>query len=273
MLELLDLPGTPAVKAKAAGHRRPVKLSAASRRDLAAKAGVAVPSTLQQLMTPLAVSGIGPKRIERLQSDLDAAGWSVRAYAAGRAAAPKAKAVPVPGRRPAATSPPCCPTVTPPRGLRNDDCRLRRPGPGLRARLRPARPGQLRGQRRPVSGHHQGRHLRPVQDGQRRGVPGHRRPGPIRGIRADLTATPAGANVTTILRNLDTGKQRTGTTTIVDQASLPGLLVSAVFANQDAVFDEWADGTARSDWTITGKRAGGAPFSVSRSTCGPPSAT
>ena len=85
------------------------------------------------------------------------------------------------------------------------------------------------------------------------------------GIRADLTATPAGANVTTILRNLDTGKQRTGTTTIVDQASLPGLLVGAVFANQDAVFDEWGDGTARSDWTITGKRAGGAPFSVSRS--------
>ena len=41
--------------------------------------------------------------------------------------------------------------------------------------------------------------------------------------------------------------------------------MGAVFANQDAVFDEWGDGTARSDWTITGKRAGGVPFSVSRS--------
>ena len=50
---------------------------------------------MQQLATPLAVSGDRSESAsQRLQSDLDAAGFSVRAYAAGRVARPKANAVP-----------------------------------------------------------------------------------------------------------------------------------------------------------------------------------
>ncbi len=96
--------------------------------------------------------------------------------------------------------------------------------------------------------------------------PRHRRPGPLRrgSGRPQLAHRPALTSRPN-LRNLDTGKTRTGTSKIVDQTSLPGLLANAVFANQDAVFDEWADGKARSDWTITGRRAGDVPFSVSRS--------
>ena len=101
MVELLDLPGAPAVRAKGLpAKNKAVKLSAAARRDLAAKAGVATPrGTLRPLVTPLAVSGLSAKRIDRLQSTLDAAGWSVRAYAASRAAAPNAQGVAVPRPR------------------------------------------------------------------------------------------------------------------------------------------------------------------------------
>jgi hypothetical protein len=266
MQPLLDSNATPAAKAKDAAAQKTVKLTKSVRRDLAAKAGAAVPSTMHQLTTPLAVSGIGGKRIARLQSDLDAAGYSVRAYAAGRAAAPAARAVPA---------------ARPQAGgnfgavLSYGDFTAAGFGTttlvcGDQA-LAWGHPFSLLG---PVSyGASDGQSVAIIKDdtfgpyklanvGAAVGTVDQDR---IAGIRADLTTTPAGSNVTTILRNLDNGKQRTGTTTIVDQASLPGLLVGAVYANQDAVFDEWGDGIARSDWTITGKRAGGAPFSVSRS--------
>ena len=86
----------------------------------------------------------------------------------------------------------------------------------------------------------------------------------LAGIRGDLTGTPTGADVTTIVRNLDNNQVRTGRTTIVDQNFLPGILFNAVIANADSTFDEIGDGTATSDWTISGKRDGDVPFSVRR---------
>ena len=62
---------TPPLVSRAAGK---VKLSAAAKRDLAAKAGVPTPQgSMQQLAIPLAVSGLAPKRINRLQKDADSA--------------------------------------------------------------------------------------------------------------------------------------------------------------------------------------------------------
>ncbi|HSU34602.1 MAG TPA: hypothetical protein VLJ88_02975, partial [Propionibacteriaceae bacterium] len=268
MLELLDLPTAAAVQAKrAAAKRTSVKLSAAARRDLAAKAGVATPrGTLQRLDIPLAIGGLGPKRIQRLQSDLNAAGRSVRAYAAGRVAAPKANAVP--DARPEAGGNFAA-------MLSYGDVTAGYVGTTTTVCGDQALAfGHFLDMLGPVSyGANDAAAVAIVKDdtfgsykmaniGVNLGTVDQDR---SVGVRANLTETPTGTNVTTILRNLDTGKQRTGTTTVIDQASLPGLLVGAVFANQDAVFDEWADGTARSDWTITGRRAGNVPFAVSRS--------
>ena len=95
MLDVLGLNTTPAKAKTQLRAAAKVKLSAAAKRDLAAKAGVATPrGTMQQLVMPLAVSGVAPKRIDQLQKDADAAGLAVKAYAAGRHAAPKAGAVP-----------------------------------------------------------------------------------------------------------------------------------------------------------------------------------
>jgi SpoIVB peptidase S55 len=266
MLDLLSLPGAQAAKAERALHQRTtVKLSASSRRDLAAKAHVATPrGTLSQLVTPLAVSGLGTKRIGRFQADADGAGLSVKAYAAGRAAAPSV----TPAARPHAGGNFAA-------ALSYGDFTIAGIGTttavcGNQA-IAFGHPMNLSG---PAAyGASDADSLAIIQDntfgsfkmanvGADFGTVDQDR---IAGIRADLRAAPTTADVTAIIRNLDTGKLRAGTTRVADQASLPGLLPYAVFAAQDAVFDEWGDGTATSDWTITGERAGGIPFSVSRS--------
>lgn len=84
------------------------------------------------------------------------------------------------------------------------------------------------------------------------------------GIRADLTSVPTGTTVSTTIRSLDNKSTRRGTTRVLDQQYLPGLMPSAVFTNQDAVFDEWSDGTSTNSWTISGRRVGGVPFKVTR---------
>jgi hypothetical protein len=83
-------------------------------------------------------------------------------------------------------------------------------------------------------------------------------------IRADLTKTPALAELTTNITNGDTGQKRIGTTQVVDQSYLSTALLYGVWNNYATTLDEFGDGVATGDWTISGTRAGGAPFSVSR---------
>jgi hypothetical protein len=268
MVELLTLGDTPAVKAKkAAAKNTKVKLSAASRRDLAAKAGAGVPrGTLQQLVTPFAVSGLRPKRIDRLQANLDAAGISVRAYSASRAAAPKANAVP--SARPQAggnfasvlsygdltTS--AVGTTT---AVCNDQAlAFGHPYFYLGATSYGANDAESLAI---VKDNTLGS-FKLAQVGADFGTVDQDR---LAGIRADLTATPTGADLTTTVRNLDTNASRTGTTRVVEQTALAEILFYAVVGNQDGVFDEVGDGRARSDWTITGRRVGGKTFTISRS--------
>lgn len=268
MLDILKLGGVKAAKTeRVSAAKTEVRLSASARVGLASKARVATPKgTLQQLVTPLAVSGLGPQRISKLQSATDAAGWSVKAYAAGRRSAPKAAAVP---------------TARPQAGgnfaaaLSYGDLTAAAIGTttavcGDRA-IAFGHPFNLTG---PASyGANDADAVAIIKDdtfgafklanvGADFGTVDQDR---TAGIRADLTSMPAGTNVTATIRNLDSGKSRTGTTTVVDQASLAGLLVPIVFTNQDAVFDEWSDGTSTTSWTISGTRAGGTPFRVTRS--------
>jgi hypothetical protein len=266
MLDVLGLSGAPAIKAeRVLPAATKVKLSATVRRQLAAQSREATPrGTLQQLVTPLAVSGLGPRRVNRLQADADAAGLNVKAYAAGRssvaAGAPTAR--PHAGGNFAAA-------------LSYGD--VTAAGIGTTT--------AVCGDQALAFGHplnmagsvHYGASdadsLAIVQDdvfgsfkmaniGAPVGTVDQDR---LAAVRADLTRMPSLADVTTVVRNRDTGRIRTGTTRIADPASLPGLLPFAALANFDAVFDEIGDGTATSNWTISGTRAGGRPFSLSRS--------
>lgn len=267
MLDVLSLGGAKAARPDRATAKGAVKLSTAARRDLAARAGVATPQgTLQQLGTPLAVSGLGPKRLKQFQSSADAAGLSVTAYAAGGRAAPKAAVVPA--ARPVAggnfvaalsygdLTSGAVGTTTAVCG----DQAIAFGHPFNRSG--PAYYGANDADALAIIADPVGSSFKMANFGPSFGVVDQDR---ASGIRGNLTKTPTGTNVTTTIRDLDNGKKRTGTTLVVDEPSLAGLVAGATWANQDAVFDEWGDGTASSSWTISGTRAGGAPFSISRS--------
>jgi hypothetical protein len=83
-------------------------------------------------------------------------------------------------------------------------------------------------------------------------------------VRANLTKTPALADVTTDITNLDTGRQRKGVTKVADQNFLSTATILGTWANYDSTFDEVGDGVATSEWTISGTRAGGEAFTVTR---------
>ena len=268
--EMYDLLGLTGAAAAAPAERGPVqgkvKLSKTVRSQLAAKSATATPrGTMQRLVTPLAVGGLGPKRLQRLQADADAAGLDVKAYAAGRsrastgASAPTAR--PQAGGNFAAT-------------LSSGDLTLGGIGTttavcGDRA-LAWGHPLTLAGPAHYTASDADA--LGIVQDdvfgsfkmaniGAPLGTVDQDR---STALRADLTRLPATADVTSTIDNRDTGKSRTGSTKIASSEALPGLVPFAVLANFDSVFDELGDGTATSEWTISGTRAGGVPFTLSR---------
>jgi len=84
------------------------------------------------------------------------------------------------------------------------------------------------------------------------------------GIRAQLGPPPVTTPVTSTIAAPDIGRSRTGTTQVAHQAFLPTVALFGTFAAYDSVFEEIGDGTATNAWTITGTRATGRPFSVSR---------
>jgi hypothetical protein len=266
MFDVLGLTGSTAATSERVLHQNTkVKLSPAVRRDLAAKSREATPrGTLQQLVTPLAISGLGPRRVNRLQADADGAGLNVKAYTAGRASA----AATTPAARPHAGGNFAA-------ALSYGDVTAAGIGTttavcGDQA-LAFGHPMNLAG---PVRyGASDASALAIVQDdvfgsfkmatiGDPVGTVDQDR---LAALRADLTTLPTLSDVTTVIRNRDSGKSRAGTTRVADPGSLPGLLPYAALANYDAIFDEVGDGTATSNWTITGTRAGGLPFSLSRS--------
>jgi len=267
MLDLLTLGGAAPTEASQAraGAARAVKLPASMRRQLAARSHEAKPQgSLRQLVTPVAMSGLSPRRIARLQGATDAAGIGVKVYAGGRASATAAApATPLQAGGNFAAALSYGDVTAAGVGTTTAVC-------GDQA-LAFGHPWLLRGPSR--FGVSDADALAVVKDDSFGSFKMANIGAPIglvsqdrsAGLRADLTAVPAMADVTTVVRNTDTGRSRTGTTRVTDAASLPELLVPAVWNNYDATFDELGDGTATSEWTITGTRAGGRPFSVSRS--------
>ncbi|GAA1436777.1 SpoIVB peptidase S55 domain-containing protein [Microlunatus lacustris] len=267
LLDLLDLSRPRAARAEAAPAEREVDLSASARQHLAAKAGTALPKgSLQQLATPLGVSGLSGKRVAQLRKTVDEAGMNLSVHASGGrssavAAAPQAR--PQAGGNFASVL--SVGDVTAYGwGTTTAVCGDQAIAYGHSFDFGPAGPvsyGAYDAESLGIVPDAINGSFKMVKLGGAFGTVDQDR---IAGSRADLTETPAGADVTTVIHNTDTGKSRTGTTSVLDRASLPGVVNAAVYSNQDRVFDEWNDGIARSDWTIRGTRAGGVPFTVTR---------
>lgn len=265
MFDLLDLDDAAARRAPKAHDPARVSMTAAERRAIAARADAAVPTTaLQRLPVPFSLSGLSSRRVGRLQAMADAAGWRVKAYAGGRAAAPAADvslARPQAGGNFAAA-------------LSYGDVTAAAIGTttavcGTKA-LAFGHPFQYLG---PVTnGANDGDALAIIRDETFGSFKLANVTAPfgtvdqdrLAGIRADVTAVPTATPVATTITNFDTGRKRVGTTEVVDDAFLPSAAFFGILGNYDAVFDEVGDGRASSEWTITGTRAGGEKFTLAR---------
>ena len=269
MADLLGL-GTGATAARtaatAAEGKEKVKLSSATRRAVEKRAGVAVPSSsIEQLPSPFAVSGVRGARLKRLQKDVATADLPLRVYASGRASAAKAGAAPA--SRPTAggnfASVLSYGDVTAASvGTTTYVCRNQA--------LAYGHPDQFAG---PVGyGANDADALAIVKDNtvgsfkqaNVKGSFGTVDQDRLAGVRTNLTTTPSTAPITTTITNHDTGRSRTGTTQVAARNLLPALTPYALWANYDSTFDELGDGRLSEGWTITGTRAGGKAFSVSR---------
>ncbi len=265
MYDLLSLPTGSAEASSKARTAKQVRLSSSARRALSTQAGGPLPEgSMRPLVTPLAVSGLRPKRLDQLQRDADRAGLAVKAYPAGSVPAPsgvKASATPVPGGNFASMVSYGDVTVGA-IGTTTAVC-------GSKA-LAFGHPFAFAG---PVQfGANGGNALTIVEDsvfGSYKlanvvGSYGLVDQDRLAGLRADLNRTPKTVRIATTVRNSDTGRSRTGTTRVVDKEFSSEIALFSALGNVDSVFDEIGDGTAVSYWTIKG-RAGGEPFTVSRS--------
>jgi hypothetical protein len=268
MLDLLRLPGSTTARTAATAAAKPapasVPLSAKERKAIDARATAAVPrGSLEVLPMPMALSGLSPQRIARFQAEADAGGMSAIAYAGSKAAVPAAAALTRPtagGNFGAALS--YGDLTAAAFGTTTAIC-------GNEA-LAFGHPFTYAG---PVSyGANGGNSLTIVKDktfgsfkmanlGAAFGTVDQDR---LAGIRADLTRTPALTPIRSTIRNLDNGHRRRGQTLAADRVQLPAITAFGLLANYDATFDEIGDGRASLDWTITGRRAGNRPFTLTR---------
>jgi hypothetical protein len=265
MLDLLDLPSSGAARKAAAATRAPaaVPLSTTDRKAITARASAAVPrGALEVLPAPMALSGLSASRIARFQAEADAGGLSAIAYAGSKAGAPTAAALARPtagGNFGAALA--YGDLTAAAFGTTTAIC-------GDEA-LAFGHPFQYSG---PVSyGANDGNSLAIIKDNTFGSFKMANLAAPLgtvdqdrlAGIRGDLTRTPTLVPIRSRIRNLDNGKVRAGQTLVADRNQLPALTFFGLLANYDVTFDEIGGGRTTQDWTITGRRAGNKPFTVS----------
>lgn len=84
----------------------------------------------------------------------------------------------------------------------------------------------------------------------------------LAGIRAVLDVTPPSVPVTSSVTELDDGHHRDGRTDVIFTDFLGDLALFHTVFNIDSVFDQIGGGSAEVNTTVTGTRAGGAPWSL-----------
>ena len=264
MMNVLTMTGAAAAKAQRPDPAK-IKLSTAQRRTIAARADAAVPSGgLERLRVPMSVSGLTGARLSRLQHEFDAAGRPALVYAGGRATA---------GTRAAAA------TVHAGGNfgavLTYGDLTIGGVGTttavcGNQA-LAFGHPMAFGG--RVAYGATGATSLAIVKDAtlgsfkmaNLTGTVGVVDQDRLAAIRARLGAGPVTVPVTSTITNADSGARRTGTTAVADPSYAAVATAYGVLANYDSTFDKVGRGQATSSWTITGTRAGGVPFTITRS--------
>ncbi len=265
MYKVLNLPSVAAARPVQAKAATSVKLTAAQRKALGAKAQVATPrGSLRQLAVPLAMGGVSAKRVDAFQTAADKAGLAVKAYSSGRAAAPSAvpAATPTAGGNFAAALAYGDATLAG-IGTTTAVCGNRALAFGHPLLLSgPADYGANDADAKMIVNDGSWGAYKLASVGDSFGSVDQDR---TTALRSDLTATPNTTTITTTVHNGDTGAERTGTTQVTTDAFLSIAAIFATWANDDAVFDEWGDGTATHKWTITGTRADGKPFTLTRS--------
>jgi hypothetical protein len=85
----------------------------------------------------------------------------------------------------------------------------------------------------------------------------------LAGIRGQLGPTPPTIPISSDITSLDNGSMRSATTQLNVPSFVPDIAAFHLLNNLDRVADRIGGGTAEVHWTIQGKRASGAPFSVS----------
>jgi putative cell wall-binding protein len=84
------------------------------------------------------------------------------------------------------------------------------------------------------------------------------------GIRAALGTSPDGGTVRSTLTDLDTGRTTTELTEVLYHPLFPLFAALHLWDSADATVDRWGAGTSALAWTVTGRRAGGTPWTFTR---------
>ena len=265
MFRLLGSTASVSSKAEALSAKSKVTLTANERRLVKGRAKAAVPGTvLERLRTPMSVSGLSSKRLTGLQQEFDAAGRSVITYAGGRASAGSSAAAARPqaggnfaavqtygdltlagigtttavcGDHALAFGHPMDFTGTVSYGANNADS-LAIVTDDVFGSFKMANLGGSFG----------------TVDQDR-----------LAALRATLGDGPRTVPIASTINNLDSKTKRTGTTQVAEPDYLVVATAYGLWANYDSTFDKIGRGLATSSWTITGTRAGGKKFVVTRS--------
>ncbi len=84
----------------------------------------------------------------------------------------------------------------------------------------------------------------------------------IAGVHGRVGAAPAGTMVTSYVEA--SGRSRTGSSRILYEADMPYLVSWHLYLDQDRVLQAWTKGTGALAWTVRGVRADGSPFTYTR---------
>ena len=84
------------------------------------------------------------------------------------------------------------------------------------------------------------------------------------GIRTQLGHMPSLIPVTSSLTDTETGRSRNGESDVTMQQFVPSVAASHLYANLQTVLDEVTPGSSLLTWVVTGKRANGNPWTLTR---------
>lgn len=267
MMKLLGLSSVAAAKPETRPAKTKITMTANQRKAIDARAEATVPgATIEQLRTPMSVSGLNSRRLSSLQREFDAAGRSVIVYAGSRASG---------GTAAAATRPTAGGNFA--AAVTYGDVSLAGIGTTTEVcgnmALAFGHPLAFAG--KVTYGANDASSLTIIRDNtfgsfklaNVTGSLGTVDQDRMAGIRARLGAGPKTVPVTTKIHNLDkpgNSGQRIGTTQVAEPDYLALATEYGIVANYDSTFDKSGRGMATSSWTITGTRAGGKKLTVSR---------